>query len=234
MATLVLLSGGMDSTIALFHAASLPERFGVVHALTFDYQQRHRRELEAATKVWSMLGEAPASKTIKGERGHFMFSLDRIMPRVGSLMTSLPVRKYGNNRDMIEPDPAFIPHRNLLFVTVAALWARQLGAHEIVTGFRGGYADCTEFFEQRVHAVLAASDPDWSLDVTSPMHKSRLAGINMAKEYPGCMDALAWTMTCFEGTEPPCGACLPCLKRAQGFRQAGIYDPLMVRLGCAT
>lgn len=226
---LVLFSGGMDSTVALMHTLRRAVRgqFDKVHTLTFNYAQRHAAELHAAFRITSWL------------RGYEVFGHQPLgqclvqhisLPRVGSLLNrSIPVDKYDDEhavRLMGDKDTSFIPHRNLLFFVYAAMEARQHECAEIVSGIRGGFPDCSEAFERDAQQLLQHSDPHYPVMLTSPVHMSRADTINLAHTIDGCMHVIGMSLTCFEGSEPPCGHCLPCIKRAEGFAQAGTTDPL--------
>jgi 7-cyano-7-deazaguanine synthase len=234
MSTLVLFSGGMDSTIALFHALNMVStRRGLVkpvHTITFNYGQRHEREISAAKKVL----EIASLRYEAGFTGQSIFlDIRGSLPPVGSLLGEVPVKHYEKETNDLEPDPSFIPHRNLIFLSFAASWARRLQAHYIMTGLRGGFPDCTIQFEDSLVQTLSVSDPGWDLQVWSPVHMSRENSLRLANSIPGCMEALAYSLTCFEGREPPCGVCLPCTKRAEGFQAIGIPDPLLQRCNIA-
>jgi 7-cyano-7-deazaguanine synthase len=225
MATgVVLCSGGMDSVIAYYQAIT---QFKAVHIITFDYGQRHRAELDCAKRIFKLSkdqGFNPAGIELR-------VRLSEVMPRVGSLMChDIPVTKYHDSAPTGDDDPSFIPYRNLLFLAVAAQWARALNANEIITGLRGGFPDCTELFEKAVATALNVADPNYELVISSPVHRSRAESLELALRLPGCWEALSYSMTCFEGTEPPCGECLPCKKRAEGFQTINKPDPLLERL----
>lgn len=222
MSALVLLSGGMDSTVALFH--TLNQKHGKVHVLSYYYGQRHKDELRHARDV------VQVARRYYGQLDkHLELSLQGAMPLVGSLMDAgVPVTHYDGPPS--GDDTSFIPHRNLLFLVVAAMWAHKLDARTIVMGVRGGFPDCTPGFLQLVEDTLYLSSGAHPVRVFSPVHASRARSVLLARSFPGCFAALAHTMTCFEGTEPPCGTCLPCIKRAQGFDELGIPDPLIARL----
>jgi 7-cyano-7-deazaguanine synthase len=236
MDDLVLFSGGMDSAVSLMCALDRQrymERVpGRVHAITFDYGQRHRSEVDAAAHIWNFLQTTPYLH-ILGKK--LTVSLAG-MPSVGSLMGCAPVNVWSPEQissakfDVSKVDSSFIPHRNLLFITIAAQWATLLKAHRIVTGLRGGFPDCSERFEAQITDILKTSNPDWPLTVMSYVHQSRVQAVRMMKSIDWGMKVLGLTMTCFHGTEPPCGKCLPCIKRAEGFAMAGVPDPLLVRL----
>lgn len=227
----------MDSTISLYHTLNRAVEGDLighdVHAMCIYYGQRHENELEASKRIWT---RAFADSDYAYVRGHFLrVSLPPhclIQPRVGSLMnTDVNIEEHQLGEPQQEGlDSSFIPHRNLLFITIAAGWCRTLAADEVVTGIRGGYPDCTPEFERALEQVLAISDPQHPIKVTSPVHRSRAESLLLARQIRGCMEAIGWSMTCFKGQEPPCGVCLPCTKRAEGFEQLGIADPLLVRL----
>lgn len=225
---LVLFSGGMDSCIALFYAIRNSSADNPVRTITFNYGQRHINELHAAERILDLCDIY---------RGRFILPLPGyLLPnRESSLLAGTKldvVKKYDETpgHEEAKKDPAFIPHRNLLFLTIAAGYARKYHCGTIYTGLRGGFPDCTEKFLEKVSDVLQTSDPDFLIDVYSPCHGSREETLGLAYSLPGCWDALAFSMTCFEGIEPPCGKCLPCLKRAEGFAKFGKPDPLLERL----
>lgn len=232
MDRVVLFSGGMDSTVSLVHTLrklQCVEKPGRVRALTFDYGQKHKAEIDAATAIWQMLFHTPYEHYMAS---HVVVPIDsNIMPRVGTLLSGEPNRIYmEDSPPSTEIDPSFIPYRNLLFLTIAAMWARQWRCREVISGLRGGFPDCTPEFEEKVTECLTLADPEFSICCTSPTHISRAASIELIKNVPYGLEALSLSLTCFEGTEPPCGVCLPCTKRAEGFAQAGIPDPLLERL----
>ncbi len=231
MPSLVLCSGGMDSCIALFHTLNRVQngdtRLGPVHAIVVDYGQRHVNETAAAIHIWYL-----AERLYKPQMGSLhLLDANDLIPSVGSLLNPLvTVRKYYGGQVDGHDDPAFIPHRNLLLLVTAAMWARFFHATEIITGIRGGFSDCTTQFEQLTQQVLAESDPSFKFHISSPVHIDRAQSLALAKTIPGCWEALSFSLTGFEGTEPPCGACLPCRKRAEGFSLINEPDPLTTRL----
>lgn len=231
MASIVLLSGGFDSAVSYFnalHEAKKGMRQGPIHTLTFDYGQSNNSEVWAAKTVRDL-----ALTYYQGQvgNGQLVPLGKQLFPRIGSLLDpDEPIRTYGEGESKEGLDSSFIPHRNLLFMTLAAMWARHFKADSIITGLRGGFPDCSEEFERLVQRVLNQSDPSWLLTAESAVHMSRADTIKLAQVTPGCMEAISHSLTCFEGTERPCGKCLPCTKRAEGFMEVGIEDPLITRL----
>lgn len=227
MSALVLFSGGLDSTVALFQARQVCDQTNnALFALAFNYGQRHITELGSAVRIARTAGALFENVWIPTQ----LFPDRHSSLLVGTKFDA--VRKYDAipSPDEAKEDPAFIPHRNLLFLAIAGGYARHWRCQTIYTGLRGGYPDCSEYFEDLVTDTLRASDPEFPIKVVSPCHGSREETIGLAYSLPGCWDALAYSTTCFEGTEPPCGRCLPCLKRAEGFAKFGKPDPLLVRL----
>jgi 7-cyano-7-deazaguanine synthase len=127
----------------------------------------------------------------------------------------------------------FVPGRNLLFMTLAAAWAWQLGTTDLVTGVcqtdYSGYPDCRA---DTMAALQQALRLGLELEVTihTPlMHISKADSVRLAQAEGG-LELLAWTHTCYAGQVPPCGLCPACQLRAKGFAEAGVDDPLLTRL----
>ncbi|MHC5067932.1 MAG: 7-cyano-7-deazaguanine synthase, partial [Planctomycetota bacterium] len=127
----------------------------------------------------------------------------------------------------------FVPGRNLLFLTLAAAWAYQLGAANLVTGVCetdfSGYPDCRATTMRALEAALTAGMDAGFVIHTPLMHLDKAATVALAQEL-NALDLLAWSHTCYNGVVPPCGACPACQLRARGFAEAGIEDPLLRRL----
>lgn len=217
---LVVLSGGQDSTTCLYWALN---RFGrrQVAAVTFDYGQRHRIELDCAAHV-ATLAEVP----------HTLLPIDTFAALGGNALTDarLVVRPGVDARTHL-PN-TFVPGRNLIFLTFAAALAYQRCIHHLVTGVAqtdySGYPDCRQptilALEQAIRLGM-----DYDLTIHAPlMFESKAATVRMAREL-GALPALAWTHTCYNGQQPPCGVCPACELRAKGFAEAGIPDPLVER-----
>lgn len=219
---LVVFSGGQDSTTCLYWAK---QRFDSVRALTFDYGQRHRRELVSARTIAQMAGLEQEVINL----GHIFAGLSPLTD------LSRPVEAY----DDIENLPhgiasTFVPGRNILFLSVAANRAYVLGCDTVVIGVAqqdfGGYPDCRLDFIEKMQAALA-SGLDAPLTVAAPlMNLTKKDTVVLAQSLPGCLEALAYSTTCYNGENPPCGHCNSCLLRAKGFEQAGIGDPLLSRV----
>ena len=211
----VVLSGGQDSTTCLYWAL---DRFGDDHveALTFDYGQRHRIELECAGKVAQHAGVA-----------HTTLPIDTFSALGGNSLTDtgIPVEEASGN----SLPNTFVPGRNLVFLTFAAAFAWQRGIVDLVTGVAqtdySGYPDCRrdtlDVLEQTLRLGM-----ERAFTIHTPlMNLSKKETVEMARDL-GALDAMALTHTCYNGQRPPCGECPACQLRAKGFLEAGVADPL--------
>jgi 7-cyano-7-deazaguanine synthase len=225
---LVVLSGGADSTTCLAWAG---QEFGEVHAITFHYGQRHDIEIEAALTVGRMLGV----------RSHEVLRLGPVLKGTSPLVSDNPVGHYGG-ADALPGgvEPTFVPARNILFLTLAANRAACLGTPHVVTGVCeedfGGYPDCRRIFIDAMERALTLGvygnnlTPDQLFQVHTPlMTLSKAKSVELALSLPGCMDALAYSHTCYDGCYPPCPNNHASILRAKGFRDYGVPDPLILR-----
>ena len=231
MDTIVLLSGGMDSCVALAHTldkAKVEREGNLVHALTFNYGQRNHLEILHAKQIWDQ-----AKKWYEGGMGYHVVSSisPGLIPNVGSLTTKEKVKKYHpNDARNRAKDPAFIPYRNALFIVVTAMWARFFNCNKIVTGMGGVFPDGSPNFLMAMQQALFQSDPGVPMTVISTYDGDKIGLVNLARATPGGVHLLSYSMSCYEGEEPPCGKCLACVSRQEAFTSAGLDDPLMRRL----
>lgn len=232
MKAVVLLSGGLDSATT----AAIAKADGYdVHALSFDYAQRHRVELESARRVAEGLGIA----------NHLFIKFD-LREIGGSALTSdieVPKDRVGRTGEEVIP-VTYVPARNTIFLSFALSWAEVLEAPHIFIGANAidysGYPDCRpEYFR----AFEAMSNLSTKISVEGKMHFKIHAplisltkagiikkGISLGLDY-------AQTWSCYDPQEVtekrvsssvfvPCGRCDSCVLRAKGFREAGLSDPL--------
>ena len=130
-------------------------------------------------------------------------------------------------------EATFVPMRNALFLVLAANRAAVLGCNQIYIGVSqedyGGYPDCRlDFIESMERSINQALDQRIYIE-TPLIQLNKKETVELAQTLPGCMEALAFSHTCYKGDYPPCGKCHACLLRARGFEQAGIQDPLVAR-----
>ena len=215
----VVLSGGQDSTTALYWAK---ERFDQVVAISFDYGQRHKIELDSATIIAEMAGVA-----------HEIIDAQYINKLSPSALTRDDIAIAVPDGEL---PTTFVDGRNMFFLSMAAVYAKQLGIATLVTGVcqtdYSGYPDCRrEFIDSLEDSLRLALD--WDVIIATPMMDiTKAEEVEMAINLgPECLLALAYSHTCYAGTYPPCGKCPACELRVKGFSDAGIEDPLLVRAG---
>ena len=218
---LVVLSGGQDSTTCLYWAIA---RWGRdrVSAVTFDYGQRHRVELDAARTIAQLAG---VRQTV--------LPIDTFTALGGNALTGDLAPEAGVRDDDALPN-TFVPGRNLIFLTFAAALAYQHGIDHLVTGVAqtdySGYPDCRENTLKALELAIRLG-MDSRVTLHAPlMFLSKADTVRLAQEV-GAMEALAWSHTCYNGAVPPCGECASCQLRAKGFGDAGVADPLVQRTG---
>lgn len=225
----VVLSGGQDSTTCLYWARV---HFDEVHAITFDYGQRHAIEIQAA-KIIGVLADVDSHELINLGRG--------ILRGTSPLISGELLEQYAGHEVLPGGlEKTFVPMRNQLFLTVAANRAYVLGCNTIITGVSaedfGGYPDCRpEFIEALVVAsslgTFTGTDgsPD-SLRILTPlMHVSKRDTVKLALDMGACYEALTWSHTSYDGEYPPTGHDHATLLRAKGFEEANVPDPLILR-----
>lgn len=215
-----LLSGGLDSATAL--ACARRDGFQI-HALTFDYGQRHRVELEAAARVARHLGAAE----------HRVFRID-LRAFGGSALTGDIEVPKDRRIGKAEIPVTYVPARNTVFLAVALAWAEVLGSEDIYIGVNAvdysGYPDCRpEFiraFEQMANlATKAGVEGRQRLRVHTPLIELSKAaiirlGLSLGVDY-------SLTHSCYDPVDGlACGHCDSCLLRKAGFAEAGEQDPL--------
>jgi 7-cyano-7-deazaguanine synthase len=222
----VLLSGGQDSTTCLFWAK---EQFDEVHAVTINYGQKHDIEIESAKKVAELAGVA----------SHEFVDVGPILSGTSPLVNSdYQVDQYEDVESLPGGlENTFVPQRNSLFLVIVANKAMALKTRNIVTGVGqedfAGYFDCrNEFIESMEESLsLAGFGNRYSgFEIETPlMFLDKKQTVELAQSLPGCMEALKYSHTCYNGVFPPCGKCHACILRENGFKQAGIEDPIHSR-----
>lgn len=217
----VLLSGGLDSSTVL---AIARERGHEVLALTFDYGQRHGKEIACAKAVAEAMGAAE----------HIVLTL----PFDGLLDSSLTdsaqeVPEGRSRREMAAQVPStYVPARNIVFLSIAASVAESIGAESVFIAANAvdfsGYPDCTPEFIDAFQKVLdigtVAGRKGTGIRVEAPV--IRMSKSDIVREAIRLGVPLGSTWSCYRGGERACGRCDSCQLRLEGFRQAGADDPL--------
>jgi len=222
----VLLSGGLDSStvVAIAH-----EQGFEVCALSFSYGQRHTAEIEAAKAV----------AVRSGLFSHVILDIDLRRFGGSALTDDIEVPKGRDTEHMGEEIPVtYVPARNTIFLSYALAWAEVLGAGHIFIGVNAvdysGYPDCRpEFitaFERMANlATRAGVEGETSLRIETPLLQLSKAQIIQKGTALGV--DYAQTTSCYDPLESgaPCEQCDACRLRAQGFKEAGLEDPLLRR-----
>lgn len=214
----VLLSGGLDSAVVLFHAA---KNGYDCHCLAFDYAQRHRKELGQAEKIAACAGAA--FRVVKLDLPWKASSLlDKKM--------KLPLdRTIGRIRSGIPS--SYVPARNTAFLSLAASFAEAIEADAVFIGAHfddsSGYPDCgRQYLEAFRHLVKIGTKRglEGHLDIKYPLAGMTKGDIIKMGKSLGVPFHLTWS--CYQGGRRPCARCDSCILRQKAFREAGMKDPL--------
>ncbi|ENM5777762.1 7-cyano-7-deazaguanine synthase QueC [Vibrio mimicus] len=208
----VVFSGGQDSTTCLVQAL---KEFDEVHAITFDYGQRHKLEIEVAQKLAKQLGVA----------AHKVMDVGLLNELAISSLTrdDIPVSHDLQANGL--PN-SFVPGRNILFLTLAGIYAYQIGAATVITGVCetdfSGYPDCRNDFVQAMNQALTKG-MDMSLTIRTPLMWLNKAETWALADQLGALDLVRHqTLTCYNGLiGDGCGECPAC-----HLRKAGLNDYL--------
>lgn len=211
MKAIVILSGGMDSTVMLYHLKQTYECF----AVSFDYGQRHRKELIFARVTCAKLNIP-----------HKVVDLSSITQLLGgSALTDnieVPEGHYADEN----MKSTVVPNRNMIMLSLAVGYAVSIGAENVAYAAHSGdhqiYPDCRLEFVQKLTEVtkIANYQPVWILAPFIHMNKGQIAklGVELGVDF-----ALTWT--CYKGLRRPCGKCGACRERQEAFQFAGVPDP---------
>ena len=221
MKAVILLSGGLDSSTVLYQAqADGCESY----AISFDYQQRHRRELESAQAI------AQAAGIIK----HQIVSFDLTLWG-GSALTDQKI-DYPRDRtldQMSETIPiTYVPARNTIFLSFALAWAETLQAQRIYIGVNAldysGYPDCRPDYIQAMQEVFRLGTKQGregeQISIFAPLINLKKTEIIELGNQLGVPWEKTWS--CYAGTEIACGLCDSCRLRLAAFEELGLKDPL--------
>lgn len=220
----VLLSGGMDSAVSLAEARAAGFE---AHALSFDYGQRHRAELDAAARVAASLG---ASR-------HVVVRLDLRAFGGSALTADIDVPKDRIGHEGADEIPVtYVPARNTIFLSVALGYAETIDASDLFIGVNAidysGYPDCRpEFiaaFEAMANLGTKMGAEGTRVRIHTPL--ARMSKREIVERGVALGVDFGSTLTCYDpitvrGRAAPCGHCDACILRAQGFAAAGIADP---------
>ncbi|MBI1977743.1 MAG: 7-cyano-7-deazaguanine synthase QueC [Candidatus Omnitrophica bacterium] len=221
-----LLSGGLDSTTALYMAR---EAGYVPLALTVNYGQLHVRELHSAKQI---------TEHLKVE--HEMISID--LPWGGSALLDpkIPIPENRSAHEIPNHIPAtYVPARNTILLSLALSYAETKNAEAIYIGVNAldysGYPDCRpeymNVFERLAKLGTKCGIEGKQIEIKTPLIQLKKSEIIQLGKELGVPFELTWS--CYKGGEFPCGVCDSCLLRERGFKEAGFEDPLLQEKGKA-
>lgn len=222
----VIFSGGLDSTTALYWAKS---KFEKVYAVTFYYGQRHSLEVEMA-KITARNA---------GVEEHLIFEVD--LSKIGaSALTdkSIEVPEAESVEEVLSRGipVTYVPFRNGIFISIAAAYAEAKGTTNLVGGWNAvdysGYPDCRPEFLKAMEEALnrgtkvGAEGKSWKIHAPLiNLTKGEIIklGLSLGADY-------SYSISCYRGGEVPCMKCDSCILRAKGWLEAGEEDHLIKRL----
>ncbi len=209
----VVLSGGMDSTTLLYYAI---KKHDVVYAISFDYGQKHKRELELAKLTCKKLNI-----------DHEIFDLTILNKLAPSALTRDNIDVPEGHYEAENMKQTVVPNRNMVLVSLAASYAMGIEAQYLYYGAHAGdhaiYPDCRKEFAEKLRDVIKIAD--WTeVELLFPfidIDKGDIVieGIKLGVDY-------SLTHTCYKGNIKACGKCGSCQERLEAFEKAGIKDPI--------
>lgn len=214
MKILFILSGGLDSATALY---DLRREHDVVEAVTFDYAQRHKKEIACAAKICEML-----------KLPHRVIDISNLNELLqGSSLTSGTIATPHGHYEQENMKQTIVPNRNAIFINVAAGYAVSKGVYGLGLGVHAGdhfiYPDCRpDFIEAQQKTLSLANDVDFRLH-TPFLHVSK---IGIVAKGNALHVPFEQTWTCYEGGAKPCNKCGSCTERIEAFVKNGLVDPL--------
>jgi len=214
----VLLSGGLDSATTLYAAK---EKGYECSCITFDYGQRHRREIASAKKIAKLSGcDIHVQKIAFPWKGSSL------------LDESKRIRETHHTQKGVIP-LTYVSGRNIVFLSLALSYAEVVHARAIFIGANvmdySGYPDCRPEFLQSFEAMAASGTKcgveGKKIKIVAPLVRKTKADIVRLAVKLGVPIKHTWS--CYEGKRRPCGKCDSCYYRAHGFKEAGVVDPAL-------
>ena len=211
----ILLSGGIDSTVVLY----LAKKYGYkLYALIFDYGQRHKKEINCAKRIAQL-------NKIK----YFLVKID-ISWTKSSLTRNIKI-PLNRNLEKKEIPSTYVSGRNIIFLSYAASLAESIKAKKIFIGAHiqdySGYPDCREEFLASMERTLNLGLKEKGINIEAPLiNKSKKEIIKLGRDL-GVPFHLTWS--CYKGGKLPCNRCDSCRFRINAFSQLGLVDPLLKR-----
>jgi 7-cyano-7-deazaguanine synthase len=216
MKAIVICSGGADSTVALHKVWSEADD---LHVLAFNYGQRHVKELECVKEQCSTLALS--------EKLHIV-DLRSVIPGQSTALVNGRIAVPHVQQVLGDPQPfTYVPNRNMIFLSVAAGWAEDLGFDTVAYGAQRhdiyGYWDTTIMFVEAVQSVLELNRKN-PIQLYAPLIGYSKTDVIREGLRLGIDFSLTWS--CYNGQEEACGICPTCTERLNAFRELGRVDPI--------
>jgi 7-cyano-7-deazaguanine synthase len=212
---IILFSGGLDSTTVLYHAINAGYQ---CYCLSFDYGQRHKKELLAAKKLAKKL-DCPINIVklkLPWDKSSLIGKSKKLPSRDSKLITHYSSLSTGSLPS------TYVPGRNTIFISFALSYAESIGAQKVFIGANAvdfsGYPDCRPNYYRAWNGVLSALGTGVKIEV--PLIRKTKAQIIKLGAKLGVPYELTWS--CYKGGLKPCGTCDSCRLREKGFIEAGI------------
>jgi 7-cyano-7-deazaguanine synthase len=221
MKSIVLLSGGMDSTLSAMIARNESDSIAALH---LNYRHRtERRELQAFRDVSEALGIT--------ER--LVVDIEFLREIGGSSLTDVAIDVTKADLTASKIPSSYVPFRNGNFLAIAASWAEVINAGSIYIGAveedSSGYPDCRRsFFDAFERAIELGTKPETRIRIVTPvisLHKSEIVRESLRLGAP-----IERTWSCYQSEDVACGECDSCALRLRGFAMAGVADPIPYRV----
>lgn len=219
----VVFSAGMDSTVVLHHCLN---HYKNVYCLTFDYNQRHRKEIDKAIEYTTRLGVGPGHSILEHQIIDLKF-LSQLAPT--SALTNFQI-SVPQMKEVIgeAQNKAHVPNRNMIMLSIAASYAEARNCSEVFYGAAlvddtSGHWDGTSQFRQSLNDCLAFNRLH-KIQIQAPLVTKTKKEIIELGIYYGVKFDQTWT--CYEGKELSCGTCPACSARLMGWVESGYIDPL--------
>jgi 7-cyano-7-deazaguanine synthase len=211
--TVVILSGGLDSSTLLYHLRHEGHR---LKAMSVNYGQRHSRELRAAGEICKMAGIEHRIVDISGLAA--IFGQNALTDHV----VDVPHGEYSSGTMAVTT----VPNRNMIFLSIATSWAIASKFNAVAFGAHSGqyapYPDCQPQFAAAMNCATHVCD-EAAIEVLAPFIRWNKADIVKRGHELGVPFELTWS--CYEGGDIHCGSCSTCLDRNNAFAACGIDDP---------